>query len=224
MDSGGGGRILSWDRLHPLLRHVSLDTLVYAEAADLNLRQAGEFHTLASGPGGPVIAMVETPTARHVLVGFPLQQSNWPTQVGLVIFLQNVIEYLTLAGSGQTGLVFRPGETIRVQAKMETINIPGVGSVKADGQASVSLPHLHRAGVYVVEGAAAPLDRVALSALSARETDLRPRESVRVNAENASSSFVANLSTRELWPLVIALALILAIVEWLLYCVRIKGY
>ena len=221
----GGQRILSWDRQHPLLRHVSLDALVYAGSGGYDLPEAAV--ALAHGPDGPVIAVMAARGARHVLVGFSLTQSNWPMDVSITVFMQNVLDYLTLSGRGATALAFAPGEPITVRALPEArrLSIRGrsIAEVEVGPGGEVTLPVLRRAGVYRVEGAAPPHDRIAVNMASDLETDIRPRGSLVVNGRAAEAGAVREAAPLELWPALAAVAIALLALEWIVYCLRMRG-
>lgn len=217
--SEGGRLILSWDRQHPIMRHVSLDTIRYAGFGGYELPAGAT--ALATGPEGPVIALLRTRGARHVVVGFDLNRSNWPLHVSIVVFMQNVLDHITLTGSGQAGLVHAPGEsiTVRAQANVSRLAIQGPqeATVNVQGGAERALPTLRRAGVYEIAGAAPPMQRVAVSLLSDTETDIRPRGELRVNAEMTAGERGTRAVPRELWPWLVAAALALLAVEWAVY-------
>ena len=84
-----------------------------------------------------------------------------------------------------------------------------------------TLPPLRRAGLYRVRGAVPPMDRVAVSMLSDQESDIRPRRSVRVNARETAAGAVGDAAPLELWPALVAVALVLLLLEWVVYCARI---
>lgn len=218
----GGQRVLSWDRQHPMMQQLSLDSLVFSGFGGLRL--PADATPLAFGPDGPIIAVLDTRGSRHVIVGFELMRSNWPTHVSIAVFMQNAVDYLTLSGRDDAGLTFRPGEPITVRALPEATRImidgPLRGEIEALPGAPVTLPPLRLVGVYRVNGAAAPMDRVAVSMLSAVESDLRPREELIVNARPARAGGVAAAAPLELWPWLAAIALGLLIVEWLVYLTR----
>ena len=220
-----GQRVLSWDRQHPVMRHVSLDTVVYTGFGGLELPIGAT--TLAQGPAGPIIAVLRTRGARHVVIGFKLVSSNWPLHVSFTVFMQNVLDYLTLAGSGQQGLVSRPGEALTVRAGPETtrITIDDIDEtgVAVEPGAVMILPRLRRVGVYDVRGAMTPSNVVAVSMLSEVESDIRPRASIVVNAETAGGADVADTVPLELWPWLVGVAGVLLIIEWLIYCRRMTG-
>lgn len=221
----GGRRILSWQRQHPVMRHVSLDTVAYAGFGGLNLPAGAT--ALAEGPQGPLIGLVVTRGARHLVVGFELQRSNWPLQVSSTVFMQNAVAYLTLAVSGQNGLAARPGEPITVRAlpSSETLSIEGPLRATIDVQpgAATTLPVLRRVGLYTVRGAAPPMDRIAVSMLSDAETDIRPRAAIVVNAEAAVGGSVGEVAPLELWPWLVGIGFGLLVLEWLVYCRRMRG-
>lgn len=223
--SPGGRHILSWDRQHPLLRHVSLDTVVFADFGAFDLPATAT--PLVFGPDGPIMAVARTRGARHVAIGFSLVKSNWPLHVSSAVFIQNAVEFLTWSQSGQGGLVHRPGEPvmIRASANVDELAIEGPISarisVEPGGMASV--PTLRRAGLYRVEGAMPPNDLVAVSVLSDVESDIRPRPTITVNAEHATARRAASVSARPLWPWLVGIALALLALEWLVYCRKLAG-
>jgi len=57
--------------------------------------------------------------------------------------------------------------------------------------------------------------------VSLNETDLRPHDSVVVNAERRTAGSVDSTVPRELWRWLVAAALVLTVVEWLVYCRRV---
>jgi hypothetical protein len=217
----GGQRLLTWERQHPVLRHVALDDLTYAGFAGYRLPD--DAAPLAWGPGGPVFAQIEGRGARHVLVGFEPTRSNWPVQVSFAVFMQNAVDYLTLAGAAEGGVVIRPGDPIRVRvaAGADTLRIEGPGfssEVAATAGQETILPELPRVGEYEVVGAEPPGDRVAVSSLSEVESDIRPRAEVTVNAARVLAAPPQDAAPRELWPWLLALAGLLLVGEWLVYC------
>ena len=218
--TSGGRRILSWQRQHPLMRHVSLDTIVYARFGALTLPPGAT--ALATGPDGPVIALFSSGSQQHVVVGFELQWSTFPMHVSFLVFMQNVMDYLTLSRTGQTSLAFRPGEPISVRAAADIAELrisgPSEMSVDVTPGALVTLPVLRRVGLYTVAGADPPHDRVALSTLSEVESDLRPKRQLLVNAQAALAGAAAAAAPRDIWPWIIAAALVLLVLEWLVYC------
>ena len=220
-----GRHILSWDRQHPLMRSVSLDNLVYAGFGAFDLPPGAT--ALAYGPGGPVIALVRTRGAGHVVGGFELLKSNWPLHVSSAVFMQNAVDYLTLARSGIDGLAYRAGDplTVRAAAGAERLIVEGPErmSVPVEPGSTAALPPLRRAGLYAIAGAASPFDRLAVNVFSDVESDIQPRAAVTVNAETAVGRAGSAIAAKPLWPWLAAVAIVLMTAEWLIYCLRARG-
>jgi hypothetical protein len=206
------------------MRHVSLDSLVYAGFGGYDLPE--QWTALAFGPGGPVIASRARGPDRHVAVGFELTRSNWPMDVSITVFLQNVLDHL-LGAAGEAGISFRPGDAIVARGGPDVTRMVIEGPLTATidvlpGQ-EATLPPLRRAGLYRVRGAESPMDRVAVSMLSDQESDIRPRRSVRVNARETTAGAVGDAAPLELWPALVAIGLVLLLLEWAVYCARVGG-
>ena len=59
--------------------------------------------------------------------------------------------------------------------------------------------------------------------LSEQESDIRSRETVQVNATDAEGVKVADTVPLELWPWLVGLGFVLMVLEWLLYCHRLRA-
>ena len=74
-----------------------------------------------------------------------------------------------------------------------------------------------------VTGALPPSDRVAVNLFSDVESDIRPRRSLLVNARPAEATGAADTAPLELWPWLAAVALVLLVLEWFVYCLKTRG-
>ena len=129
--------------------------------------------------------------------------------------------------AGEAALSFRPGEPIVVRSGADTSELVVEGPVSVTVQTrpgtEATLPPLRRVGLYGVRGAVAPMDRIAINLLSDQESDIRPMRSLRVNASDAQAGAVGDAAPLELWPILAAVAIGLLLVEWIVYCARIRG-
>lgn len=244
-----GQPILSWDRQHPIMRNLSLDSIVFSGFGGLDLPESTAT-PLAWGADGPIIALLRTRGARHIVVGFTLPKSNWRLHVSSAMFVQNAMEFLTLAatggaGTGESGIVHRPGDAITVRAAPDaqaitlqgngaSVSIPvggdrnasmgaagGAGETGSSSARQVTLPTLSRAGLYAAKGALPPNDFVAVSMLSDVESDILPRDVITVNAQASEATSGKKDQPLPLWPWLLGAALVLAVIEWLTYCRRV---
>jgi hypothetical protein len=174
-----------------------------------------------------VIGVIAGRDAQHVFVGFELVRSNWPADVSLIIFLKNVLDHaMGLRGSGDS-ISFRTGEVVRVPV------VPGSGrllvrgpaetDIDIGGRSHVTIPAFRRAGVYAIEGAAEPMNRVAVNLADAVESDVRVRSDLVINAESVVGGDARHIGARELWQWLVAAALMLLVVEWMIYTIKARG-
>ena len=266
-------RVLSWQRGHPLLRHVDLDELrlggdfiFEAEAEDAapgrrddGAAAAGAVSDrLGDGPShrtmdaeplvidaeGVVLATVEDRGARHASLAFPLRRSNLPALPAFPVLMQNAIDWLGAAGAGQAARSWRPGEPISVRARSDVARLAVRGPAGEafdvpveDAQRRVMLPPFERSGVWTVQGAVPEEAVVPVSQLSELESGLRVlghgagQADSSAAASGASEALpIAVMSPRDQrapeprhadrWPFAVAAALLLLLVEGLVWVVR----
>ncbi len=227
-DAGGGRRILSWRTAHPVMRFVALDEVAYAGFDAFGEPPRSE--VLARGPEGPVMLEVTDGGRRHVLVGFSLDRTNWTSDVGFAIFVQNVLTRNAATGGGQAGRSVRPGEPVRIRLEPGT---PPQTPIRVTGPVSLTLPAgdgrdllvpgLPLAGSYRVEPAAPLEDIVLVNTASDVESDLRPRPVTAVRAREQRTGLAGTRAPRDLWPWFLAAAGVFATLEWLLHARRLRG-
>jgi hypothetical protein len=101
-----------------------------------------------------------------------------------------------------------------------------VSVLSIEGEASlaplVTLPAIPRAGLYSVAGAQSPNEFVAVSVLSDVESDIRPRDSITVNAQAMEAKSGGKDQPLPLWPWLLAAAFVFAVLEWLAYCRKVR--
>lgn len=223
-----GGPIIAWDRRSPLLRHVALDSIQInrwpgpPDAAEL--AAIARSTALASISQGDVIHLLDAPEARHVRIGFALDQSNWALHHSFPIFLFNAVEYLTDADRGRSSRSASTIEPVFVSTRTRSSNIslqgPRSASIARPPQAGiVSLGVLDRVGVYRAEDVEPQV--IAVNLFNARESRLEPRPSLVIGgAEAPDIEQVQGL--REIWAWFVAAAAALLIIEWFVYAQRVR--
>jgi hypothetical protein len=237
-----GTHILTWDRAHPSLRSVALDSVYISHPGTLTIAPRPGLTPprrteIARGTSGPLIILLEGRT-RRLLTTFDLAHSNWPLTPGFAIFLAQSIDYLTLRADGHAGRFFTTSQPVEVETAAATRRVTLTGPQRlertlADGEPTPaglrrhSLGLFDRAGVYRVEGAApqtdgnTPTAAIAVNLLDATETSLAVANQLRVGGETVAGAGPGQ-EPLELWPHLIAAALILLTIEWFLNAFLMK--
>jgi hypothetical protein len=222
-----GTYFLSWQRTHPLLRHVSLDSIYIARPLELRITNTDQIASLARGRGGPLIALADGPGPRRVVVAFELAYSNWPTHFGFPIFIASAIDYLTLRGEDHSAASIRTSQPVRLALsgggrltldgpRRLSVDVPAPRELEAGAPIEVSLGILDRAGIYRVGGEVpgAP-PAIAVNLLSETESALAGAPALRVAGQSVAAT-ADDAGPREVWHWFIAIALLLLAIEWFL--------
>lgn len=115
-----GTRIVAWNRRHPILRHVPMDTVFVVapmalswDGPDATPGSAGgsapglparaTFEALAEGRQGPLIALLTDAGVPRLVVGFEQARANWGPSAAFPIFISNAIDTLARRGDGAGG-------------------------------------------------------------------------------------------------------------------------
>jgi len=225
------GPVLLWERSHPLLRDVALDSLYVGNdigLAAIEPKVEGVVVTeLARGRDRPLMMLAEANGRRHIVLGFELSQSNWPAQVSFPIFLAAAMDYLSLRGESSLGMSFTTSKpvTVRTTPSEEQAPITLRGPIEAkatprrDGEASFGV--LSRAGVYLAESPRAIDKAIAVNLVDETESSLAVKREVQVlGALGVAQSGEAQ---RELWPWFVIAAAGLLFLEWIVYAVRMRA-
>lgn len=89
-----GTRFIDWERDHPVLRFVTLDPVIVGQFRATALADSSQAEVIATTSAGPGIIEVSGAETRAIVVPFDVAESSWPFDVGFVVFLGSVIDYL----------------------------------------------------------------------------------------------------------------------------------
>ncbi|MFO0857830.1 MAG: VWA domain-containing protein [Phycisphaerales bacterium] len=148
-----------WDRTHPLMRGVPLDSLIVRRALAwtisdelLAANKSLTATVLARSDDTPLITLINDAGAgagsgsggERIAIGFDLIDSNWPLQPAFAVFLANVVDRLTPRARSFVGQAFTTGESaiIRVQGR-QSISLSGPADILVrEGGGGTSNPSL----------------------------------------------------------------------------------
>jgi hypothetical protein len=224
----GPSRTLSWRRTHPVLRDVSLDTVLVGNAATFALADDAppelELTDLARGEDGAFLVELRRGQTSHIAAGFQVQQSNiWQTPA-LGLLLANIVDQLATSSSGAAGEAFTTGAPVRIAPPAGTRSVRVVGrspgsperTIELEGRADeTALVMLDRAGVYDVLADGDAQRPVAVNLMSVLESSVSRAESIAVSGEEIASTESGD-EPREIWHWFVIAAGIVLMTEWLI--------
>ena len=208
---------------HPLMRWVALKDLNIARASTFAL-QAGDV-AIASSFKQPVIVARERGGRKTAAVGFELKRSDLPLRVAFPVLLINALDWFAGADSGLVAS-YATGRPWRVPVPAGAtelwVRAPDGSRTRApvhDARASYVAMHT---GFYEVESAGVGDRVVAVNLANSEESNIAPKLTLSADRRPLSSPEIGRIGVRkQLWLYFVALALILAFVEWWTYNRRV---
>lgn len=232
-EDAGPTIVVEHQRDHPALRHAGLDRVVIARAHALELPSSAR--ALARGERGALIAELTDATGEALLLGFDPAQSDWPFDVGFVVFLGEAIKRLAQGGD-EAQTMLRPGVVGRATlpgdaSEVVLVEPGGATSRVMVSDAGVALfGPVRRAGLYALrwDGTAGATDMrvggraqrpIAVNLLDAFESDVRASASLDLGSRSVRSADGGSggAGRRALWPWLILACLAVLMLEWWVY-------
>ena len=210
--------IMDWDRAHPIMRHVEFSKVTIEES--LRIRPLAAGRPLVEATGGPLIYALEETDRKAIFIGFDLFRTDFPLRVAFPLILSNGLRWLHPAGLDQASLQLVAGQPILLPVAHGvsgvTVTTPAGRSVKAQiTRGVVSFTETEEVGVYTLTSPRGEM-RVAVNLTDAEESNLAPRPLPATAPRPAEAAAPVPIE-RELWPLFVAIAVALLILEALLY-------
>ena len=203
--------VTAWDETHPVLRFVSMLDLQIVDARHLEFEIDAATRTVAAAGSTPLI-VARSDTPKWVAVTFALDDSDFAMRPSFPMFMQNVVAWF----AGELQPLRRMVGAIEVPLADATVTTFDGADVPTLSQLDSTLFEAPEPGLYVASaGAAQAFVTVNLPAGSSdvNGVSLTGRENVELPPGRWLSS--------ELWTYLLALALILAALEWWTYHRRI---
>jgi hypothetical protein len=219
--------IVDWQTRHSVLKYVNLTNIFASKCQQMVLPRDAE--VLAEFNGTPAIAVVRRNESVFLLAGFDILETNWPFEPSFVLFCFNAVGYLgTELGQDQQANL-QPGQPIIVEAlppdTVAKIYEPDAQSydVKADSAGTLRLPQIDQIGVYRLDVSDQTEKFFAVNLIDVQESNIEPMRKL-ILADQPVEAQQNRLARANLplWPFLVAIALVLACLEWLVYNFKVR--
>lgn len=236
-----GGRInteviFNWDEAHPILRHVSVETVDVWDWYRLDL--PSDARALMEGETSPVMATFSRDGTDYLVSAFPLiiddeatgeplMNTRWVIKEHFPVFMYNAVQYLSasMSASGQSGL--QPGDPARipVRERVRTLVVTRPDGqqdrVSSAGAATVHYARTRQVGVYESDGTPPGDERFAVNLFHAGESEVQPADTVYIGTTQVAGSGQVRSVNRPFWPWLMIIALGVLLLEWVIYNKRV---
>jgi len=213
--------IVDTDRQHPVMRYTRVENALISKGMKMTV--SGAVSVLAETDDSPIIVLAESGEVTSLVAGFDIYDSDFPLKPSFPIFLNNAIQFLSgrYGGAVEHTLSTRDGITLKIEDGAERFVLVTPDDKQHDlhytGEQMVKFTSTKATGFYelIRDGETAGVYGVNL--VSARESDIKPRDIFEVGKREIVGTPTIKQANVEIWRYFIWAALLVLIVEWLLY-------
>lgn len=221
--------IVDWDRNHPAMRYLDLSKLAIQEA--MRVRPLSGGRALVESNLTPLVYALDEAGVKAIFIGFDLYRTDLPLRVAFPLFISNTLRWLSPGRLEDAGLQLRTGQPLSIglpAGTSDAILWDPAGRqhpLRVDEHGRASFVNTTRVGTYTIR-AGSWEQRFALNLLDETESNLAvraqgtsgPTESRPV--EDESRLFPTR---QELWKLFAVAALLVLLLEGVLYHREVRG-
>jgi Ca-activated chloride channel family protein len=214
----------------PLLRNVSLSEVSVLKTA--KIAPGSWARVIVDSDGTPLLVAGEREGRRVVVLGFDLHNSDLPLTVAFPLLLSNMMGYLA-PGAGAEAAQLAPGQPLAIQvdesiSEVRVTNPAGLTASSRDGAVQIQggqaiYAGTEALGVYSVEelrgSEVVARQSYAVNLFAPNESQIKSQRELAVPQTSGvqSTTSTARDGRQEFWRWVALAALIVLVVEWLVY-------
>jgi hypothetical protein len=239
-------QIIDVEGPHPLMKFIDMGDVTLAEGTPVVPPLGGVTLITSTGAGTSDEAMAAIAPRggfEDVVLGFTFQEekdgeillnTDWPLRRSFSVFILNLLEYLgtaqgRVAGFGDQGATYRPGETVPLVGSESVKSLQVVTpegqtrNVARGGLGTFAFSGTDEVGVYEVYADERLVQRFAVNLFSSRESDVATRvdDPIKIGNVEIESDESWHAGRKELWKWLIFAALGISLLEWYVYNRRI---
>lgn len=233
--------IIDVRRSHPLMSAMQLTGILILEARPIE-GPTGTMSLLDSTYGS-IIALGPRGGFQDLVISFPFSEVNeagevqvntdWPSKLSFPLFVQNVVNQLGGGARFLAGETVSPGEMAKLRPSPSVskvaVKTPGGASVDVirDSNNQVLFSQTESSGIYDVSPREfttpePPENQLfAVNLFDHRESDITVRESLGIGFEEIVAQRESLPSVREYWKWIVAAAILVLLLEWVVYNRRV---
>lgn len=176
----------------------------------------------------PLLFAGETAGRRIAVLAFSINRSDLPLNVAFPIMISRLVRWLAPGSVGLVPTALAPGEILLLDDFLLTLpgSVNRLSVIKPDGSAEmlntqqtpIVFAGTDQPGVYHIELDGSAAISFAVNSFSASESDITPSAPpAELLTEGGQNSAASQLAPHEGWRWAAVLALIILMIEWLLY-------
>lgn len=209
----------------PLLRNISLAEVSIFKA--VRIVPGAWARVVVNSESGPLVIAGERDGRRIVVITFALQNSDLPLTVAFPLLMSNIVSYLA-PGFGADTAQIGPGQTIALpidtRVSRVQVTLPNGRQIQPEiRNAQVLFADTELLGAYTIEQFSGDTlvsrRRYAVNLLNERESQIAPQANLSIAQVSGLQQAVTReqAGRQEFWRWLAAAALVVLVIEWLVY-------
>lgn len=227
--------IFNWDETHPVLRHVAVEVITVFRWVKLFLPSDAE--VIVEGPTSPVLSYLKRGGSQYLVSAFSLVTENdqgmpylntyWVTSVDFVVFMQNVVGFLSSNLVTLGTRTVRPGDPVVVPiARLgEVVKVErpdGIEETMSTTEQSTAIyARTRQVGTYQVTGAGLKDSVFVVNLFNDVESRVLPATALTLGANRVEAEAGEVKVNRPLWRWALIGLLMVLLLEWVVYNKRV---
>jgi len=225
-------QVLDTQRGHPLMQWIELGDVLFAEATPLEPPDSAT--VLIETDAGPLMAIAPREGFEDLVLGVELYNAerpvtNWSVRPSFPVLVLNLLQYFSRQSlvTGPAIQSVRPGEEVVLTAtagRVATVILPDGQEEKLppSDAAELFFNRTDQLGIYEVRIEGRPSRQFAVNLFNPRESDVQVDPETKINIGNVevTASDSGRRVRRDIWKWLLLAALVVLIVEWMLYLHR----
>lgn len=209
-------------------RLVDNPLLQFVDWSGVDIRQAKAVtadwaQVLISAEGGPLLLTGEQDGYRRAILTFDLHDSDLPLQIAFPILMANLTGWLNPGQAFDTPTSLQPGDPVTITPGAGTTHVQvqrpdGSNWREEVGESALIFAETGKLGLYQVlledSTGQRPAGSFAINLFNPGESAAAPQPTLNLAAQTVGASRENDVSERELWPWLAALAFLVLLVEW----------
>lgn len=206
----------------PLLQNVDWRAVSIQQGTGV---EAPWLEPLVEAEGGPLVLAGERNGQRTVVFAFDLRQTDLPLQIAFPVIMANITSWLSPGRVIAATDGLEPGDTVLLtpDAGSEAVDVQRpdgtVWTQAVSSEGGLVFADTAQTGVYTVslregDGAVRPAGSFAVNFFDPGESRVAPAPEVEIGETDVAAGSSERDGRRELWPLFLAVAIGLLLLEW----------
>ena len=204
----------------PLLQFVDWSGVHIQQAQSVSAPWA---QAIVSAAGGPLLLAGERGGQRIAILTFQLQASDLPLQIAFPVLMANITSWLSPGRAFDIPASLQSGDPVSITPGASTTSVlvdkPDGTTWSAEvGEEQIIFSETDQPGLYTVRlrdaAGDVPAGQFAVNLFAPAESAIRPAPVIRLGQQELAQDNQADIGQRELWPWLLALAILVLVVEW----------